>query len=166
MTPFVHDDFLGDSFQVSSARVKASDLLGFGYFISDVFWNAEARLPDVYIAEKLQLRNFAQADRVVSWPEVDMLLNMESGVIPVGWRVIYHLYNDQDLIPPPWLSHLLGGNLILFPYTVCALKKGSELTSPIYCVAFFYDFDVDAVECTAMSRYATGATVTIGVYQE
>ena len=52
-----------DTFRVTTARVNASELLGYGYTISDIHWKTELCLPEVYESSCLRLRELWKKDR-------------------------------------------------------------------------------------------------------
>ncbi len=149
-------------FYVTSARVRAEDFLGPGFTIPDVYWQAEMRLPDTYNSDNFMLRELWCSDRWVSWSEADMILNQDPGVIPVGWRVLSHLYCNQEDIPVTWLEVLTGGWDILFPYAICDWIKDK---SAVCCAALHFDKGERILGCYGIHRWLNGATLPIAVYQ-
>jgi hypothetical protein len=165
MDQFLTTKFSGDIFSVSEDRIKASDLLGFGYTIPERHWQAELALPRHYEVGKLKLKELWKSERWVPWPEVDMQLNMENDIIPLGWRVFNHLYYQQDDIPMEWLTHLMDGNIVMFPYAVCYWrdKDGNDI---ICCPTFYYDAKHGIIDCEGVNRGATGSASPIAVYHQ
>jgi hypothetical protein len=154
-----------DNFSVTEERVRASELLGQRYRIADHHWKAELILPRYYEVSQLGLRKLWKSERWVSWPEVDMQLNMERNILPVGWRVVSHLYYTQELIPLEWINELIEGNLIIFPYAVCYFQDGND-KDKICCPAFYYDAQNRVIDCKALDRWTTGSASPIAVYQQ
>lgn len=149
-------------FCTMSERVNAADLLGPGFTIRDVYWQAEMRLPDVYDSDNFMLRELWQSDCFVSWPEADMLLNQDPGVIPVGWRALSHLYYNQEDIPVAWLEVLTGGRDILFPYAICDWINDK---SSVACASLSFNKRERTLGCQGVHRWLTGATLPIAVYR-
>lgn len=156
-------NFLRQPIYVTQDRLRVQDIFGYGYSISDAVWKAELCLPDEYDANQLGIRNLWESDRFVSWPEIDMILNQNPAIIPIGWRVYLHLYQNQEQIPTSWLEILTGGDVILFPYAVCYFRKPNGADA-LCCAAFRYDQAERVIECIPINRWVTGATSPIAVY--
>lgn len=153
----------GDHFIVSDKKIDASVLLGNGYAIPKHGWEAEMQLPHSYEVAQFGVRELWDSNRFVSWMEVDILLNMDPQVVPVGWRVIEYFYHNQDFIPLPWLEHLANRGSILFPYAVCVWEDRGRHS--VACPAFFFDIEEEKIDCQPILRTSTGASMPIAVYQ-
>jgi hypothetical protein len=166
MADFLREsDFLGDSFSVPSNRVQPADLLGYGYFIPDFYWRAEMLLPETYKTRQLIFKKFWTAERQVSWPEVEMLLALDRHISPVGWRVVSHLYYQQDLLPVEWIECMLGGGMIVFPHAVCYWRgRDGQQPAVISCPAFFYEEGI--IDCKGINRFNVAPTSHIALYQQ
>ncbi len=172
MSDSVYEGFFEDTFTVSSKRPNIADqeFLGYGYSIPDFYWRAEELLPDHYLVSRFGLREFRKKERAITWPEVDMHLNLDREILPVGWRVAVHLLQNQDLIPLEWLEYLSGNKegeitLILFPYAACywRARTGSITVS---CPAFFHDRESGRIEFQGMERHTAVSGCKIAVYYQ
>jgi len=164
MNTFSKPDFSGDGFVVDSARVNAHELLGYGHTIPDTYWRAEMLLPSEYEMKNLQLRKLWQKDRQVAWPEIDMQLHLQANTLPIGWRVVQHLYYEQELIPIEWLEYLVGGGLIIFPYATCYQRDATTHKDTVCCPAFFHDSGV--IDARAVNRFTAPSMGLIAVYHK
>lgn len=158
------EGFTEASFCFSLEKVEISKWWGFGYSIPDMYWRVEQRYPTEYEVNKFDLRTFQEPGRSISWAEIDIELHMETGIIPVGWRALRHMLQDQIFIPMKWLEHLSGGQQILFPYALGERKDRSGGITPC-CPLLFLGSDGETLGCKPVSRYTQAATTAIAVYQ-